>query len=393
MLNRRNFVFTSESVSEGHPDKVCDQISDALLDLYLTKDPFARVAIETAVGPNTVVLLGETRSVEHVSGKEIEETVRQVIKDIGYDQEGFHWESLQIQNHIHRQSEDIALGVDQEGAGDQGLMFGYACDETEAFLPAPIYYSHRILEALALARKTSAIEGLGPDAKCQLTLQYEDGVPQRVTTLVLSTQHRQEFSSKDLEKTLLPFMKNILPEGWLTPQTRVLINPTGRFVVGGPVGDSGLTGRKIIVDTYGGAVAHGGGAFSGKDPTKVDRSAAYMARFLALNVVAAGVAKRCTIQLAYSICVAEPVSFYLNTHGTGTVSDEELEKVLPTLVDLTPKGIAEALQLNRPIYKITAAYGHFGRSFSSKTGNFPWENPSLKEKLLSSFPVPYANCA
>jgi S-adenosylmethionine synthetase len=387
VLDRQNFVFTSESVSEGHPDKICDQISDALLDLYLTKDPQARVAIETAVGPNLVVLLGETRSSNSVSQEEIERTVRRVVKEIGYVQEGFHWETFKIENHIHRQSEDIALGVDQEGAGDQGLMFGYACDETEAFMPAPIYYSHRILEALAKARKNSEIKGLGPDAKCQLTMQYEDGKPKRVTTLVLSTQHEEGLSPEDLKKTLIPFVQKILPQGWLTSQTRTLINPTGRFVIGGPVGDSGLTGRKIVVDTYGGVVAHGGGAFSGKDSTKVDRSAAYMARFLALNVVAAKLAKRCTIQLAYSIGVAEPVSFYLSTHGTGLVPDSELEKTLPTLVDLTPKGISETLKLNRPIYRSTAAYGHFGRPYCSESGAFPWEDLSLKEKLISSFQV------
>lgn len=382
----RDYIFTSESVSEGHPDKVCDRISDTVLDLYLTADPEARVACETLVTTDSVVLAGEVRGPAHVNDQ-IEDAVRAAIKDIGYDQEGFHWETVTIDNKLHEQSVDIAQGVDEgtgvdtnEGAGDQGLMFGYACRETDVLMPSPMHYSHAILRALATQRKSGALSQLGPDAKTQVTVKYENDRPVGVDALVLSTQHAEGLSQADVRDLVMPTIEKVLPAGWLPSAENIYINPTGRFVIGGPVGDAGLTGRKIIVDTYGGAAPHGGGAFSGKDPTKVDRSAAYAARYLAKNVVAAGLADGCTVQLAYAIGISKPVSVYLNTHGTGTAPEVEIVKALQQLVDLSPRGIRTHLQLNKPIYARTAAYGHFGRT-PDADGGFSWEKTDLVDEL------------
>ena len=383
------FLFTSESVSEGHPDKICDQISDALVDAYLARDPLARCAIETAATTNRVVLLGEVRGPDDMTPDVIEDVVRQTVRRIGYEQRGFHWKNLVVQNYLHEQSADIAVGVDEtsqkaEGAGDQGIMFGYACEETPDFMPAPIYYAHKILRLMAEARHLGDIKGLGPDAKSQLTFLYENERPVRVTSVVVSTQHAEAVDVAQVHEIVRQYVAKALPPEYLTPETRYYINPTGRFVIGGPDGDAGLTGRKIIVDTYGGAAPHGGGAFSGKDPTKVDRSAAYAARYLAKNLVAAGIAKRCTLQLSYAIGVSEPLSLYLNFHDTTTLPEEKVADALRGFIDLTPKGIRQHLQLNRPIYQETAAYGHFGRQPTDE-GYFPWERLDLVEAMKKVF--------
>jgi len=382
-----SYLFTSESVSEGHPDKVCDRISDAIVDAYLTADPYSRVAVETLATTNRIVLAGEVRGPAAVTPQVIEQVVRHAIKDIGYEQDGFHWQKAAVENYIHNQSADIALGVDakgnkDEGAGDQGIMFGYACRETDGFMPAPIYFAHNILKSLSEARHSGAEPGLGPDAKSQVTLQYENGKPLRATSVVVSTQHSADLDQETVREIVRPHVVNTLPEGWMCPESEFYVNPTGRFVIGGPDGDAGLTGRKIIVDTYGGAAPHGGGAFSGKDPTKVDRSAAYAARYLAKNVVAAGFADRCTIQLSYAIGVSKPLSVYVETHGTGKVAEDRLVTLLGELVDLSPRGIREHLGLSKPIYARTAAYGHFGRPVDAD-GGFSWERTDLVEKLKS----------
>ena len=384
-MARLNYTFTSESVSEGHPDKVCDRISDAVLDAFLTEDPHSRVACETFATTDRVVVGGEVRGPGAVIQR-VEEIVRACVKDIGYEQEGFHWANLKVNSYLHAQSADIAQGVDasgekDEGAGDQGIMFGYAVDETPELMPAPILYAHAILRRLAEVRKNHSEPALGPDAKSQLSIRYEGGKPVEVTSLVLSTQHLvPELSSADVRAITEPYIREVLPEGWLTPRTEWHVNPTGKFVIGGPDGDAGLTGRKIIVDTYGGAAPHGGGAFSGKDPTKVDRSAAYAARYLAKNVVAAGLARRCTLQLSYAIGVARPLSIYVDTHGTGTVAEEAIEAAVGRVMDLTPRGIRTHLGLNRPIYQRTAAHGHFGRK-PDADGGFSWEKTDLVEAL------------
>ncbi|WP_022687930.1 methionine adenosyltransferase [Sphingomonas phyllosphaerae] len=393
---RQSFIFTSESVSEGHPDKVADQISDSIVDLFLSKDPEARVACETLTTTQLVVLAGEIRGKgvyendQWAPGieEEIEATVRATVKRIGYEQSGFHWNEFKFLNELHGQSAHIAMGVDEsgnkdEGAGDQGIMFGYATDETPGLMPATLYYSHKILERMAADRHSGAAPFLEPDAKSQVTLQYENGVPVKAVALVVSTQHSAELSNAEGQAKLRDYVKgvfaDVLPQGWLPEEKAIYVNPTGLFEIGGPDGDAGLTGRKIIVDTYGGAAPHGGGAFSGKDPTKVDRSAAYVARYLAKNVVAAGLAKRCTIQLSYAIGVAEPLSVYVDLHGTGTVDEAKLEVALPQLVRLTPKGIREHLKLNKPIYSKTAAYGHFGRDAEGDL--FTWEKTDLVDAL------------
>jgi S-adenosylmethionine synthetase len=382
-----NYLFTSESVSEGHPDKVCDRISDTVVDLFLNADPVARVACETLATTNRVVIAGEVRGPASVFDQ-ITEATRHAIKDIGYEQDGFHWRTAEIEVLLHAQSADIAQGVDaagnkDEGAGDQGIMFGYACRETESLMPAPIYYSHAILKSLAEARHSGATLLLAPDAKSQVTLQYENGKPVRATSVVVSTQHAENADQEELRAFIRAHVMNILPEGWMCDDAHFYVNPTGRFVIGGPDGDCGLTGRKIIVDTYGGAAPHGGGAFSGKDPTKVDRSAAYAARYLAKNVVAAALAERCTIQLSYAIGVSKPLSVYIDTHDTGNVDQEKLSKVLQELVDLSPRGIREHLGLNRPIYARTSAYGHFGRT-PDADGGFSWERTDLTAALRSA---------
>lgn len=383
-MARQDFVFTSESVSEGHPDKVCDLISDSVLDAYLAADPQARVAVETLVTTQKVVLAGEVRGPDHVLAS-LEEVARERIRQIGYEQSGFHWRDADVEVLVHGQSADIAQGVDAaddkaEGAGDQGIMFGYACRETDGLMPAPIYYSHRILADLAAARHDGRAAGLGPDSKSQVTVRYQNGAPVGAESIVLSTQHDEAMSSADVEALVRPYITDALPDGWISNETEFHINPTGRFVIGGPEGDTGLTGRKIIVDTYGGAAPHGGGAFSGKDPTKVDRSAAYASRYLAKNVVAAGLADKCTIQLSYAIGVAKPLSLYVDTQGTGQVDEAMLEKVLADIMDLTPQGIREHLSLNRPIYARTAAYGHFGRD-PEADGGFSWEKTDLVGSL------------
>jgi S-adenosylmethionine synthetase len=384
-----SFLFTSESVAEGHPDKVCDRVSDAIVDTFLTHDPMSRVAVETLTTTNRVVLAGEVRGPAAVTPDMLEEVARHAIREIGYEQEGFHWKNLTLENYIHQQSADIAMGVDSagnkdEGAGDQGIMFGFACDETEDLMPAPIYYAHNILQSLAEARHSGSEPGLGPDAKSQVTLKYENGKPIGTTSVVVSTQHHGDLTQDEVREIVRPHVANVLPEGWMCPEEDFYVNPTGRFVIGGPDGDAGLTGRKIIVDTYGGWAPHGGGAFSGKDPTKVDRSAAYAARYLAKNVVAAGLAKRCTIQLSYAIGIAKPLSVYVDTDGTGKVSEDEISKALTELVNLSPRGIREHLHLNRPIYARTAAYGHFGRK-PDADGGFSWERTSLVDDLKSHF--------
>jgi S-adenosylmethionine synthetase len=388
-LRKGHYLFTSESVSEGHPDKVCDRISDAIVDTFLSHEPLSRVAVETLATTNRIVLAGEVRGPAEVTPDLIEQVARHAVKDIGYEQDGFHWKTLKLSNHIHEQSTDIAQGVDaagnkDEGAGDQGIMFGYACDETEHLMPAPIHLAHSILRSLAEARHSGAEPGLGPDSKSQVTLEYQDGKPQRATSIVVSTQHAGNLDQDAVREIVRPHVVNVLPEGWMCDEADFYVNPTGRFVIGGPDGDAGLTGRKIIVDTYGGAAPHGGGAFSGKDPTKVDRSAAYAARYLAKNVVAAGLAERCVIQLSYAIGVAKPLSVYVDTHGTGQVDEERLGAVLTKMVDLSPRGIRERLGLSRPIYARTAAYGHFGRA-PDPDGGFSWERLDLVADLKSAF--------
>ncbi|MCY1706948.1 methionine adenosyltransferase [Pannonibacter sp. SL95] len=388
-MARQDYLFTSESVSEGHPDKVCDRISDAVVDAYLREMPEARVACETLATTNRIVIAGETRGPATITKDYIAHLARLAVKDIGYSQEGFHWENCDIAVYLHGQSAHIAQGVDaagnkDEGAGDQGIMFGYACRETPEFMPAPIYYAHKMLRILAEARKSGREPVLGPDAKSQVTVRYVNGKPVGVTSIVLSTQHLDAtLSSADVRAIVEPYIRSALPDGWIDPSTVWHVNPTGAFVIGGPDGDCGLTGRKIIVDTYGGAAPHGGGAFSGKDPTKVDRSAAYAARYLAKNVVAAELADRCTIQLSYAIGVAEPLSVYVDLHGTGTCDEAKLEKTLRDVMRLTPRGIREHLKLNAPIYERTSAYGHFGRE-PDADGGFTWEKIDLVSALRSA---------
>jgi len=392
-MTRQNYTFTSESVSEGHPDKICDRISDAVLDAFLTEEPEARVAAETFATTNRVVIGGEVGLADQSKLKEymgkIEDITRACIKDVGYEQAKFHHATVEITNLLHEQSAHIAQGVDSsankdEGAGDQGIMFGYATSETDALMPAPIQYSHAILRRLAEVRKNGTEPTLGPDAKSQLSVNYKDGKPVGVSSIVLSTQHLDEdMTSDDVRTVVEPYILEVLPNGWITDATEWHVNPTGKFVIGGPDGDAGLTGRKIIVDTYGGAAPHGGGAFSGKDPTKVDRSAAYAARYLAKNVVAAGMAKRCTIQLSYAIGVSKPLSIYCDTFGTGQVHETAIEKAIEQCMDLTPRGIREHLQMNRPIYERTAAYGHFGRE-PDADGGFSWEKTDLSEALKAA---------
>ncbi len=382
---RPSFIFTSESVSEGHPDKVADRISDTVVDAFLAADPYARVACETMVTTNRIILAGEVRGPEGVI-ESLEAKVRAAVKDIGYEQEGFHWDKADFACHLHAQSADIAMGVDasgnkDEGAGDQGIMFGYATNETPELMPATLQYSHNILRRLAEVRHSGERPELEPDAKSQVTLVYENGKPVRATSIVLSTQHKEGFTPADVHQLVEPYIRQVFPDGFITDETEWHVNPTGNFVIGGPDGDCGLTGRKIIVDTYGGASPHGGGAFSGKDPTKVDRSAAYICRYLAKNVVAAGLADRCTIQISYAIGVARPLSFYVDLHDTGKVDPALLEKILPDLVGGgTPRAIREHLQLNKPIYARTSAYGHFGRK-PDADGGFSWEKTDLVDEL------------
>ena len=392
-MSRQNYVFTSESVSEGHPDKVCDRISDAVLDAFLAEEPEARVAAETFATTNRVVIGGEVGLSDqdklHDYMGRIEDIARACIKDIGYEQDKFHHATCEITNLLHEQSAHIAQGVDaaadkDEGAGDQGIMFGYATNETDALMPAPIQYAHAILRRLAEVRKDGTEPTLRPDAKSQLSVRYEDGKPVGVTSIVLSTQHADETqTSDDIRAIVEPYIREVLPDGWITGETEWWVNPTGTFVIGGPDGDAGLTGRKIIVDTYGGAAPHGGGAFSGKDPTKVDRSAAYVSRYLAKNVVASGMADRCTIQLSYAIGVSKPLSIYCDTYGTGQVEDAAIETAIGKIIDLTPRGIREHLQLNKPIYQRTAAYGHFGR-MPDADGGFSWEKTDLVDALKAA---------
>ncbi|WP_127562349.1 methionine adenosyltransferase [Nioella ostreopsis] len=392
-MSRNNYIFTSESVSEGHPDKVCDRISDAVLDAFIAQEPEARVACETFATTNRVVIGGEVGLSDQSKLTEymgrIDEIARECIRDIGYEQDKFHWQTVEITNLLHEQSAHIAQGVNaaenkDEGAGDQGIMFGFAANETPDLMPAPIQYSHAILRRLAEVRKSGQEPALGPDAKSQLSVRYEDGKPVEVTSIVLSTQHLDEsLSSDDVRAIVEPYIRETLPEGWLTAATEWHVNPTGKFVIGGPDGDAGLTGRKIIVDTYGGAAPHGGGAFSGKDPTKVDRSAAYAARYLAKNIVAAGLADRCTLQLSYAIGVARPLSIYVDTHGTGQVHESLIEKAVAQCMDLTPRGIRTHLGLNKPIFQRTAAYGHFGRA-PEADGGFSWEATDLVDALKAA---------
>ncbi|HEX3348455.1 MAG TPA: methionine adenosyltransferase [Acetobacteraceae bacterium] len=393
MRDQGDFLFTSESVSEGHPDKVADRISDTVLDAFLHADPYARVACETLVTTNRIVLAGETRGPETVTAAYLEHLTRLAVHDIGYDQEGFSWKHADVEVHLHAQSSDIAQGVDgagnkDEGAGDQGIMFGYACSETPSLMPAPIYYAHLVLRRISELRRNHdvAVEGLLPDAKSQVTLRYVDGKPVAATSVVVSTQHREDLEQSQIKKMITPIIETSLPAGWMPANGEIYINPTGKFVIGGPDGDCGLTGRKIIVDTYGGAAPHGGGAFSGKDPTKVDRSAAYACRYLAKNVVAAGLAERCTLQISYAIGVSHPLSVYVDLHGTGKdVEEAKLEKTLRELMNLSPRGIREHLHLNRPIYAVTSAYGHFGREPDEEKGTFTWERTDLVPELKSAF--------
>jgi len=389
-MSRKNYIFTSESVSEGHPDKLCDRISDAVLDAFLSEEPEARVAAETFATTNRIVIGGEVGLSDQSKLKDymgrIDQIARNCVKDIGYEQDKFHWNTVEVTNLLHEQSAHIAQGVDasedkDEGAGDQGIMFGYATTETEELMPAPIQYSHAILRRLAEVRKKGTEPALGPDAKSQLSVIYRDGKPVGVSSIVLSTQHLDpNLDSSDIRAIVEPYIFEVLPEGWITPHTTWHVNPTGKFVIGGPDGDAGLTGRKIIVDTYGGAAPHGGGAFSGKDPTKVDRSAAYASRYLAKNIVASGMADKCTVQLSYAIGVAKPLSIYCDTFGTGQVDDALIEKAINSVIDLTPRGIRSHLGLNKPIYERTAAYGHFGRA-AEADGGFSWERTDLAEAL------------
>jgi S-adenosylmethionine synthetase len=384
-LSRSSYIFTSESVSEGHPDKVCDRISDAVVDLLLSKDSEARVACETLTTTNQIILAGEIRCAVDIEPEEIEAVARAAVRDIGYEQDGFHWKNSNFQNFLHGQSEHIAQGVDggegkDEGAGDQGIMFGYATNETPELMPAPIQYSHQILKRMAILRKSGQRPEFEPDAKSQVTLRYVNGQPAGVESVVVSTQHKDGVTQEQIRELVRPIVAEVLPEGWFPPEAEFYVNPTGTFVIGGPDGDAGLTGRKIIVDTYGGAAPHGGGAFSGKDPTKVDRSAAYACRWLAKNVVAAGLSERCTIQVSYAIGVSKPLSLYVDLHGTGQIDEARLEDALRQMADLSPRGIRTRLQLNRPIYARTSAYGHFGRNPDNE-GGFSWEKTDLADEL------------
>ena len=387
-MTTTDYLFTSESVSEGHPDKLCDRVSDAVVDAYLgDQDPEVRVACEVLATTNMMVIAGETRGPEMSPGR-IEEIARAAVRDIGYEQEGFHWRDAKVDVRLHNQSPDIAQGVDaggnkDVGAGDQGIMFGYACRETDVLMPAPLFYSHEILRSLAGVRYSGAEPGLLPDSKSQVTLRYVNGEPIGATSVVVSTQHAAELDQAAVREIVRPHVVDVLPEGWMCSEDSFYVNPTGRFVVGGPDGDTGVTGRKIIVDTYGGAAPHGGGAFSGKDPSKVDRSAAYAARYLAKNVVAAELADKCTIQLAYAIGVSKPLSVYVDTHGTGKVDEARLGEALQKQMDLSPRGIRDHLQLIRPIYARTAAYGHFGRAHEAD-GGFSWERTDLTDSLASA---------
>jgi len=388
-MSLKNYLFTSESVSEGHPDKVADRISDTIVDAFLAADPVSRVAVETLCTTNLIVLAGEVRGPDTVDHALMEKAARDAVKDIGYEQEGFHWRDAKVQVYVHSQSADIAQGVDasgnkDEGAGDQGIMFGFACTETPELMPAPIQYSHNILSSLAQARHSDPKSLLGPDAKSQVTLEYRDGKPVRATSVVVSHQHAESIGQDEMRELVRPHVLKVLPEGWMCPEEAFYVNPTGRFVIGGPDGDCGLTGRKIIVDTYGGSAPHGGGAFSGKDPTKVDRSAAYAARYLAKNVVAAGLADKCVIQLSYAIGVSRPLSVYVNTYESGKVDEAKLSDVLQQLMDLSPRGIRTHLALNKAIYARTSAYGHFGRT-PTADGGFSWEKTDLVDKLKSAF--------
>ena len=383
-MNSKNYLFTSESVSEGHPDKVCDRISDMVVDTYISKDPFARVACETLTTTNKVILAGEVRGPE-TSKEDMISKVRECIKDIGYEQKGFHWKNCNIDVHLHSQSSDIAMGVDSkgnkdEGAGDQGIMFGYACNETEVLMPAPIYYSHKILELMALDRKKGVAKDLEPDSKSQVTMLYENGKPIKVKSVVISTQHSPKVDQKKVKEIVRPYLEKSIPKKLLSElkEEEFYVNPTGQFIIGGPDGDSGLTGRKIIVDTYGGAAPHGGGAFSGKDPSKVDRSAAYAARYVAKNVVASKIADKCLIQLAYAIGVSKPLSIYVNLFDGDEEKSKKVEKLIKNNFDLSPRGIREMLSLNKPIYECTSAYGHFGRKPGSD-GSFSWEKTDKTE--------------
>ena len=388
-MSKSDYLFTSESVSEGHPDKVCDRISDELVDTFLSVDPFSRVAIETLTTRNRVIMAGEVRGPQSITSDKMISIARDAVRDIGYEQEGFHWKKMTVDCFVHSQSSDIAMGVDaggnkDEGAGDQGLMFGYACKETPALMPAPIFYAHAILKSLSESRRLGKEPDLGPDSKSQITLRYENGIPVCATSVVLSTQHSELVEQEEVREIVRPYVLEVLPDGWMCEDDSFYVNPTGRFVIGGPDGDCGLTGRKIIVDTYGGAAPHGGGAFSGKDPTKVDRSAAYATRYLAKNVVAAGLADKCTIQLAYAIGVSHPLSVYVDTHGTGQVEEGKLADTLREVMDLTPRGIREHLGLSKPIYARTSAYGHFGRE-PEADGGFSWEKTNLSEELINAF--------
>ena len=386
-LNQNNFIFTSESVSEGHPDKVCDQISDVILDLYLKYDKNSRVACETLATTNTIVISGEVKSTSDSVDKDtIEKKIREKVKEIGYEQNGFNWQNVKIFNYLHEQSADISMGVDKEseqeslGAGDQGIMFGFACSETVSLMPAPIFYAHKILEELSSYRKNNESFFL-PDSKSQVSMSYENGIPKKVESLVVSTQHHETASNIEIRKKVIEIIEKAIPSNILPHKDNILINPTGRFVIGGPDGDTGLTGRKIIVDTYGGSAPHGGGAFSGKDYTKVDRSAAYMARFIAKNVVAAKISKKCLIQLSYAIGVSDPTSIYVETDLGSKVDNQKLIQVIRQNFDLSPLGIKKFLRLDHPIYQPTSAYGHFGRNFDQKKGYFSWENLNMAEKL------------
>ncbi len=377
-MNNKNYLFTSESVSEGHPDKVCDRISDMVVDSYLSKDPVSRVACETLTTTNKVVLAGETRGPK-ISKEELINKVKNCIKDIGYDQKGFSWKTVNIETHLHEQSSDIAMGVDSkdnkdEGAGDQGIMFGYACKETEDLMPAPIYFSHKILRLMANDRKNGSLKGIEPDSKSQVTMKYENGNPTKVTSVVISTQHSKDFNQDKVRELIIPYINKSIPKKYLQglDTKEIYINPTGQFIIGGPDGDTGLTGRKIIVDTYGGAAPHGGGAFSGKDPTKVDRSAAYAARYLAKNIVSSGASDKCLIQLAYAIGVSKPLSIFIKLADDDESKTEKVKKIIDKNFDLSPRGIREMLELNNPIYEVTSSYGHFGRKPTNK-GEFSWE--------------------
>ena len=387
---KRPYLFTSESVSEGHPDKVCDRVSDMVVDAYLSADPLSRVACETLATTNKVVLAGEVRG-PSIDKDNLIDQVRECIKDIGYEQKGFHWKNCEIENHLHEQSSDIAMGVDSgsnkdEGAGDQGIMFGFACKDTESLMPAPIYYAHQILLKMAEARKNKSNVEFEPDSKSQITMLYENGKPKKVASVVVSTQHKEGLSPGHIKDLVRPIVYDCIPENLINElkDKDFYVNPTGNFVIGGPDGDSGLTGRKIIVDTYGGAAPHGGGAFSGKDPSKVDRSAAYAARYLAKNIVAANLAEECVIQLSYAIGVSKPLSIYINTNGTSQVDETKIENLIPELFDLSPRGIREHLQLSNPIYVPTSAYGHFGRT-PTMQGHFTWEKTDLVESFKNAF--------